>query len=71
MESVSNKITEQEAPEFKADVNSLLRRTQTPRSSLSKEERKALTELKKNKDRMVLTMDKGVAMVVLDKEEYR
>ena len=43
----------------------------TLRSNISKEEGKALTELKKDKDQMVLTADKGVAMVVLDKEEYQ
>ena len=71
MESVSNKLTEQEVQVFKADVNGLLRRAHTPRSNLSKEERKSLTKLKKDKDRMVLTVDKGVVMVVLDKEKYR
>ena len=70
MESVINKLTDQDVQELKADVNSLLRRAQTPRANLSKEERKALTELKKVKDVMVLTVGKGVAMAVLDKEEY-
>ena len=31
---------------------------------------KALVELRKDKDRLVLTADKGVAMVVTDKEDY-
>ena len=29
-----------------------------------------LSQLKKDKDRVVLTGDKGVAMVVMDKEDY-
>ena len=29
-----------------------------------------MKELKKDQDRMVLTADKGVSMVVMDKEEY-
>ena len=70
MESVSNKITDQDAQELKAEVNSLLRRAQTSRANSSKEERKTLTELKKDKDRMPLTAEKEVAMVVLNKEEY-
>ena len=53
-----------------ADINGLLRRAQTPKPNLIIEERKALTELKRDKDRMVLTADKGVAMVVLDRQEY-
>ena len=30
----------------------------------------ALVELKRDKDRIILTADKGVAMVVLDRKEY-
>ena len=40
---------------------------QTP--NLTKEESKALMELKLEKDRLILTADKGVAMVVLDRKE--
>ena len=35
-----------------------------------KEERIGLTQLKKDQDRVVLTEDKGVAMVVMDKQDY-
>ena len=35
-----------------------------------KAEIKALTELKSNKDRIILTADKGVTMVVLDRKNY-
>ena len=38
--------------------------------NLTKEEIKALGELKRDKDRTKLTADKGVAMVVLDKKDY-
>ena len=37
---------------------------------MTKEEHKALEELKKDKTRMILTTDKGVSIVVLDREEY-
>ena len=70
IEAVSSKLTEQDAQELKADVNSLLKRDQAPRANLTREENKALTQLKKDQDRMVLTTDKGVAMVVLNKEDY-
>ena len=42
----------------------------TPKYNLTKEEHKALEELKKDKNRMVLTADKGVSIVMIDKEEY-
>ena len=35
-----------------------------------KEEAKAIQELKRDKERVILTADKGVSMVVMDKEEY-
>ena len=41
-----------------------------PKYSLNREEHKALEELKKDKNRMILTADKGVSIVVIDKEEY-
>ena len=55
--------------ELRADIKGLLRKTQAPKCNLIKEERKALVELKRDKDRLILTADKGVAMVVLDRKE--
>ena len=57
--------------ELREDINGLLRRVQAPKPNLTIEERKALTELKRDKDRIVLTADTGIAMVVLDRQEYR
>ena len=62
------KLTEQDAEELSTDINGLLRRAQAPKLSLSKAEGKALAELKRDKDRIVLIADKGGAMVVLDRE---
>ena len=56
--------------ELKVDINAILRKGQTPKSNLNKEERIALSQLRKDQDRVILTADKGVAMVVLDKEDY-
>ena len=71
IKSISHKLTEQHAQELKSDVNNLLKRVSTPKANLTKKERKALTELKRDPDRMVLTADKGVALIVIDKEEYK
>ena len=38
--------------------------------NISKEEYQAIKELKNDNTRMVLTADKGVAMVVMDREDY-
>ena len=56
--------------ELRADIKGLLRKTQAPKPNLSKEERNTLAELKREMDRIILTTDKGVAMVVLDRKEY-
>ena len=56
--------------EHRADINSLLRRRQTPKPNLNRAEVMAVAELKRKKDRIVLTGEKGVEMVVLDKDSY-
>ena len=56
--------------ELRAETNCLLRRAKPPKPNITKEEHNALKELKEDKDRMVLTADKGVAMVVMDRKEY-
>ena len=43
-------------------------RNTAPMYNLTREEHKALEELKKDKNRMVLTADKGVSMVMIDNE---
>ena len=63
-------LTEQDAYELRADINGLCRRAQAPKPNLNKEEIKALAEQKGDKDRIILTADKSVAMVVLDRENY-
>ena len=70
IKTACQKLTGQDAEELMADINGLLRKIQAPKPNLSQEESKALAELKRDKDRIILTADKGVAMVVLDKKEY-
>ena len=41
-----------------------------PKPNLIEKENKALAELKRVKDMTMLTPDRGVAMVVLDKQDY-
>ena len=55
---------------LRTDINALLRKAKVPKPNFTKEERRGLTQLKKEKDRVVLIVDKGVAMVVMDKQEY-
>ena len=43
---------------------------QQQRPILPRAKKKALIEIKRDPDRMVLTADKGLALVVIDKEDY-
>ena len=70
IESVCPNLKEEDAMELRADINSLLRRAKVPKDNLSKQERIGLSQFKKDKDRIILTVDKGVAMVVMDREDY-
>ena len=58
------------AEELRGEVKANTKKMQPPKYNLTKEEHKALEKLKKDKTRMILTADKGVSIVVLDKEEY-
>ena len=51
-------------------MKATIKKIQPCKYNLTKEKHKALEELKKDKNRMILTADKGVSIVVMDKEEY-
>ena len=70
IESMWPKLKEDDAMELRADINSLLRRATVPKSDLTKQEKIGLSQLRKDKERVILTADKGVAMVIMDKDEY-
>ena len=64
------KLKEEDAMELRPDINFLLRKAQAPKPNLTRQERLGLAQLKKDMDRVILTVDKGVAMVVMDREDY-
>ena len=51
-------------------IKQLLMKNHTIKPNIHKEEYQVLKKLKKDNTRMVLTADKGVSMVVMDREEY-
>ena len=65
-----SKLKEEDVAELRGEINAVLRKGKAPKPNLNKEERIALNQLRKDKDRIILTVDKGVAMVVLDREDY-
>ena len=70
IETVCSKLKEEDAAELRGEINGILKKGIIPKPNLDKEERIALNQLRKDKDRVILTADKGVAMIVLDKEDY-
>ena len=72
-ELASSKLTTQEAEEFRSDVNRLLKQQQQQHNkhcNLNPAQCRALTQLKQDSTRVVLTADKGVAMVIMDQQDY-
>ena len=57
---------------MRVEEKKVLKKTQcTPRpSNITREEHKAHKELKEDKSRIILTTDKRVALVIMDKVEY-
>ena len=70
IERVCQSLTQGEGEELRAEMKAIMKKTKPPKSNISKEEVRAIKELKKDQDRMVLTADNGVSMVVMDREEY-
>ena len=73
VEQACSKLGQGEANDLRTEVKKAVKRTQnTPRvpSNITREENKALKELKKDKSRIILTTDKGVALVLMDQADY-
>ena len=73
-EQACTKIEQGKQEEFRVEVKRLLKYDQNNnnkrQANISKEELKALKELKLDNNRLILTADKGVALVVIDKDDY-
>ena len=63
VEKVCQQLKQGEAKEIWGEIKTILKNTQPPKSNISKEEAKALKELKNDNTR-------GVSMVVMGREEY-
>ena len=73
MEQASSKLPAQEVDEFRSDVNRILKQQQqhcNNQWNLNPSQCRALTQLKQDNSRVVFTVDKGVAMVIMDQEDY-
>ena len=71
IENACTRLEKGQADEFRVQVKVAIQKIHKPRSNITRGERKAIVELKKNPSRMVLTADKGVALVVMNTEDYK
>ena len=69
IEAACTKLSQQDAEELRAEVNRVLRSFHS-KPNLTKAQNLALRELKRDRDHIVLTADKGVAMVIMDRQDY-
>ena len=69
IESACTKLSQQDAEELRADINQVLRSSH-PQPNLTKAQSIVLRELKRDRDCIVLTADKGVAMEIMDRQDY-
>ena len=70
VEQACTRLEEGKVKEFRVQMKAAIQKIKKPKPNLTKGERKAIGELKKDQSRMILTADKGVALVVLNTEDY-
>ena len=64
------KLPTSEAALLRSEMAGILRSAKAPKSNITKEERQAISELKKEDSIIILPADKGKATVVMQSEEY-
>ena len=69
-EEACKHLSEDKAASLRSEVAKTVKRAKPPRSNLSSDERKAIHDLKADKD-MVLPADKGKATVVMNTLDYK
>ena len=56
--------------ELRGEIKTILKKIQPPKSNITIEKRRALVKLRKDKSKIILTADKGLSLVMMDREEY-
>ena len=70
IEHACSKLDQGEAEELRVEIKKVPKKALWPLANMTKEEYKAIHELKNDHSRMVFTADKGVTWVVIDKADY-
>ena len=70
IEKACLKLTTGKVEELRGEIKAILKRKTNNKPNISKEEYWAIRELRNDNTRMVLTAEKGVSMVLMDREDY-
>ena len=70
IENVCNQLEQGKAEELRGEVKKVLKKVHPPRPNISRSEREAIEQLRRDKTRVILTADQGVSMVVMDRDDY-
>ena len=70
IEKACLKLTPGKEEELRREIKAILKKKPNNKPNISKDEYRALKEIRNDNTRIVLTADKGVSMVVMDKEDY-
>ena len=70
VEEGARQLNEEDAEDLRGRVCGILRRAKPPKDNLSKEQRKALKELRSLENEVILPADKGKATVMMNREDY-
>ena len=69
VELVCTKLDQQDAEELGAEISRVLR-FPTPKPNLTKVQSQAIRGLKRDRDHIVITADKGKAVAIMDRQDY-
>ena len=70
VEEGARQLSEEDAEDLRGRVCGILRHAKPPKDNLTKEQRKALKELRSLEDEVILPADKGNATVMITREDY-
>ena len=70
IERMCQKMKQGEAKGLRGQIKQVLKNTTPTKLNISKEEAQAIKELRRDQGKVILTTDKGVSMVVMEKNEY-
>ena len=71
IENACSKLKQGKVDELRGEIKAIIKKINTPKNNITKKEKKALVELRKDTNKTILTADKGVSLVVMNKEDYQ